>query len=111
MVVRPHAKREADLLQIAHASDALRLGFGLGKRGQEETCKDGDDGDHDEQLDERERLLSDGAIMIHSLMFLIRSGTAVFLRYVDSECQLSFKLKQHKCHGHEVTNTHDVCTF
>ena len=46
---------QSQLLQIIHAGDALGLGLGFGERGQEQAGEDGNDGDDDEQLDERER--------------------------------------------------------
>ena len=67
VVVGPHAVSQTDLLQVAHASDALGFGFRFGESGQEEACEDGDNGDHDKQFDERESLLSGDASMVHNL--------------------------------------------
>ena len=51
MVIGPHAESQSDLLQITDTSDALRFGFGFGQSGQEQTCKNRDDGNHHEKLD------------------------------------------------------------
>jgi hypothetical protein len=46
------------LFQVVQATDALGLGFGLGERGQKERSQDGNDGDHHQQLDQREGALA-----------------------------------------------------
>ena len=55
VVTFPEAEGEADLLEVVDAVDALRLALGGGERREQHGREDGDDGDHDEQLDERER--------------------------------------------------------
>ena len=49
-----HAPADHHLLAVIHAADALRLGPGLGERGQQQPGEDGNDGDHDEQFYESE---------------------------------------------------------
>ena len=44
-----------NLLQIVEAVSLLRLGFGLGQRGQEQRRQDGDDRDHHQKFDQCER--------------------------------------------------------
>src|SRR5439155_14175225 len=81
VVIGPHAEGQADLLKIADAVDALGLGLGFGKRGQEQTCKDGDDGDDDQQLNQGKRRHSGFADLIHSLVSFFFSLTRnIYLR-------------------------------
>ena len=54
VLVRPDAESKADLFEVAHAFDALRLGLGLGQGGQEQASENRDDGDDDEQFDQCE---------------------------------------------------------
>ncbi|MFM1945023.1 MAG: hypothetical protein RI897_4005 [Verrucomicrobiota bacterium] len=55
VVRREDTEGQADLLEVIHAGDTLGLGFGFGQCRQEHTRQDGNDRDHDEQLDQRER--------------------------------------------------------
>ncbi len=43
-----------ELPEIVPTGGVLCFGLGLGERGQQHPCQDGDDGDDDEQFDERE---------------------------------------------------------
>src|SRR6185503_16726413 len=52
IVVRPHAKAQRKLLEIADAGNALAAAFGLRERRQQQPRKNGNDGDDDEQFDE-----------------------------------------------------------
>ncbi len=55
VVRREDAEGQADLLEVIHAGNTLGLGFGFGQCRQEHTRQNGNDCDHDEQLDQRER--------------------------------------------------------
>ena len=50
------------LLAIAHAGDALRLGLGLGQRRQKHARQDRDKGDHYEQFDQCKTASSGGLV-------------------------------------------------
>ncbi len=54
VVFRVHGPGKLELLYIRQALGRLRQAFGFGQSGQQHSSKNGDDGDHDEQLDERE---------------------------------------------------------
>lgn len=49
-----HSEGESDLFEVADALDFLCFGFGFGQGGKEHPGENGDDGDNDQQLDERE---------------------------------------------------------
>jgi hypothetical protein len=51
-VIGINRKSDADLFQIGQANNGARLFFGHGQGGQQHRGKDGDDRDHDQQLDE-----------------------------------------------------------
>jgi hypothetical protein len=52
IVARIHHPAELELLEVAHATDGVRLGFGLAQCGQKHRRQNGDDGDHHQQFDE-----------------------------------------------------------
>ena len=54
VVLDIHPPRQHQLPTVVHAHDALGLGLGLGQRGQQQAGQNGDDGNDDEQLDQRE---------------------------------------------------------
>ena len=60
VVVLVHHRREADLLLVREAGGLLRRLLGLGEHREEDGGEDGDDRDHDEELDEGEGALHDG---------------------------------------------------
>jgi len=51
IIVREDVETQKYLFLVANALDASRLFFSFTKGGQEHASQDGDDGDHDEQLD------------------------------------------------------------
>lgn len=53
-VVHIQVHREHDLLEISHAFCSLDSFFGLGNRWEQHACKNGDDGDNDQQFNECE---------------------------------------------------------
>lgn len=54
VVVRECVKRQTDLFEIAGALSLARAQLAFGNDGQKQRCKDGDDRDDHEQLDQRE---------------------------------------------------------
>ena len=52
VILHIHPPGQHQLAIVVHASDALRLGLGLGQRGQQQSGQDGDDGDHHEKFNE-----------------------------------------------------------
>jgi hypothetical protein len=54
VLVRVHGHRGADLLHVAEAGGPLTLLAGLREGGHEDRDQQGDDADHDQELDERE---------------------------------------------------------
>src|SRR6266536_6349411 len=89
MVVGPHTVGQPNLLKVADAVNALRFGLGFGEGRQKKARENGDDGNNDQQLDERESLHSGFANMIHSLVSLVSLfWDAQCLLYVVFECQL-----------------------
>jgi len=58
VVTGKHLEGQGDLLQVAGALDTLSLGFGLGERGKEHAGENRDDRDHDQQFNQRERLIT-----------------------------------------------------
>jgi len=55
IIAGPHSETEADLLQVVDASNALGRALTRGQGGQEQAGQDGDDGNHNQQLNQRER--------------------------------------------------------
>ena len=55
VVIPIKLRREAQLPQVARALDALRSGFALAERRQEQRGEDADDREHDQQFNQRER--------------------------------------------------------
>src|SRR5690606_19648479 len=58
VVTSPEDPGEGQLLGVAHALDAIRLGLRLGKGREEHAGKDRDDGDDHQQLNEGKTLIS-----------------------------------------------------
>ena len=54
IVSRKNAKAQPDVFQVTGTLDFLRLGLGFSQGRQQHARQNGDDGDHDQQLDERE---------------------------------------------------------
>ena len=54
IVSRKNAKAQPDVFQVTSTLDFLRLGLGFSQGRQQHARQNGDDGDHDQQLDERE---------------------------------------------------------
>ena len=54
VVRRIDSTTDSNLLEVIHAADALCLSFGLSQCREEHPRQDGDDGDNDQQLNERE---------------------------------------------------------
>jgi hypothetical protein len=54
VVIGVHGGTHRQLLEVVHAPGGQRFALGLGEGGQEHAGQDGDDGDHYQQLDERE---------------------------------------------------------
>src|SRR5689334_9886038 len=54
VVVGENAEGQTDLFEIVRAGDLLCLGLRFRQSRQEQTRKDGDNGDYDQQLNERE---------------------------------------------------------
>src|SRR5437870_5664552 len=55
IVLRVQMRREHDLLDVVQVHEILGLVLGLGQGGQQKAGKNGDDGDHDQKLDQGER--------------------------------------------------------
>ena len=55
VVASIHVNGNAPLFQVAGALNIERPGFGPVERGQQQARENGDDGDHHQQLDQRER--------------------------------------------------------
>ena len=64
VVLHVHPPGQHQLAVVVHAHNALRLGLGLGQRGQQQSRQDGDDGNDDEQFDEGKgaRLFADAPV-------------------------------------------------
>ena len=54
VILRVHCRGNAHLALVVDATDAQRLGLGLGQSRQEHARQDRDDGDHHQQLNQRE---------------------------------------------------------
>ncbi len=54
MIVRKHVKSEAELFEIVDAANALRAGFSLIQRWQQQRGENADDRNDAKQFDERE---------------------------------------------------------
>ena len=52
IVAEVHHRGQANLLALSDARRLLRGFLGLGKNGEKDSCKDGDDCDHYEQFDQ-----------------------------------------------------------
>ena len=53
IIVVVHVPGRHQLFGVVEAIDALGFALGLGERGQKQGGQDGDDGNHDQQLDQR----------------------------------------------------------
>src|SRR5439155_25010715 len=53
VVVSVHERRQADLLEVVQTLGLFGLGLGVGERRQEEPGEDGNDRNHDQQLNQR----------------------------------------------------------
>src|SRR5712691_8108497 len=85
VVLQIHLQRVPDLLQVREAGRLPRLGPRLGKHGKEDRGKNGKDGYHDEQLDQREGWFSASAhggcpSEIPGICRAVRQQTALPLR-------------------------------
>ena len=58
VVIDIHGERQRMLVEVAVAAGGLALLLRTAKRGQEQRGEDGDDRDHDQQLDQREAIPS-----------------------------------------------------
>jgi hypothetical protein len=72
IVTGPHLEGEGHFLEVADAIDALRLALGGGERRQQHGGQNGDDGDHDEQLDQCE-----GFFLFENVFHIVQSFVVV----------------------------------
>ena len=55
-IIRIEVGGQDELANITHAGSAMRALLGRAQHRKQQRCKDGDDGDHNQQFDERKGL-------------------------------------------------------
>ena len=56
IIVRVHQRSEGKGFDVVDADRSFGAFLGLGEGGEQHACQNGDDGDYDQELDEREGL-------------------------------------------------------